>query len=369
MQLPDFVEILLLREKSELYQAVKNAITKLENQSGRKLKRFHSDNAKDYLNKEFETLFAEKGVVQTTTGTYAPEQNGLAERINRTLMDKVRALLKEANLPKIYWAEALFTAVYLYIRVPHSAISDTPYGKRFGTKPDLSNIRLFGSKALKLEHNLSKLDLRTSEWILIGFGSNQYKLLNPKTRKTTWSRDVTILEKEEKSNNIAENGNSGSEINENDEIQTEKELPITENRAKPTTFQEFIDQLNSEAEFAYSATISCDPITYKDAINHENRQEWLKSMESEVQDLIRKGTWILIERPEGVKVLPGRWVYKTKLDSAGNVQKRKSRWVARGDKQEFGINYFETFAHTAKSVIIRTLFAIAAIEDKMSENY
>ena len=112
-----------------------------------------------------------------------------------------------------------------------------------------------------------------------------------------------------------------------------------------------------------SATDICDPITYKDAIDHKYSQEWLKSINTEIFNLKRKDTWTLVDPPNGVNIISSRWVHKTKLDSEGNILKRKSRWVAKGFKQQYGIDYLETFTYTVKPVLFRLLFTLAAILD------
>jgi hypothetical protein len=89
-------------------------------------------------------------------------------------------LLYRSNLPKKYWGEAAMAAIYIYNRTPHSVIGfKTPYKAKYGHKPDISNIRIWGSKAYKKEAIRRKLNPKVSEYTLIGYGSNQYRLLKP----------------------------------------------------------------------------------------------------------------------------------------------------------------------------------------------
>ena len=96
-------------------------------------------------------------------------------------MSKVRVMLYTAKLLGFYQGEAALVATYIYNRTPHSALEGyiTPYEAKTGKKPDISNIRTQGSIAYKKEPNetLKKLDPRATRYILIGYGSNQYKLL------------------------------------------------------------------------------------------------------------------------------------------------------------------------------------------------
>jgi transposase InsO family protein len=139
------------------------------------LKRFHSDNGPKYKSKEFQDFHAQKGIIGTYSAPYSPEQNGTAEIFNRTIITKVRVMLLTTGLPKAYWGEAVIAAVYLYNRTPHSSLQGftTPYEAKTGEKPDLSNIKTWGSIAYKKESiGISKLDPKAELYILVGWGSN-----------------------------------------------------------------------------------------------------------------------------------------------------------------------------------------------------
>ena len=88
---------------------------------------------------------------------YAHEQNGAAERINRTIIEKARCLLFQCGLSTNYWPFAVEAAIYLYNRTWYSAIGKTPFKARFGKKPNVANIRLFGSIAYVKNNKPRKL--------------------------------------------------------------------------------------------------------------------------------------------------------------------------------------------------------------------
>ena len=109
------------------------------------VKSVRSDNGGEYVSKAFTKFCAEKGITQQMTNPYTPEQNGVSERLNRTIIEAVRSMLIHSNLPSKFWAEAVQTAVYVQNRVPTSAVRNmTPYECWFGRKPDISNLRVFG---------------------------------------------------------------------------------------------------------------------------------------------------------------------------------------------------------------------------------
>ena len=123
--------------------AYKTWKTKEETQSGLKVKQFHADNAAEYKSDGFTELHTKNETIATFSAPYTPAQNGRAERINRTIVEKTRALLFQAKLPKTYWGEAVKAAEYLYNRTPHLALKNmTLFKLKYDQKPDISNIRV-----------------------------------------------------------------------------------------------------------------------------------------------------------------------------------------------------------------------------------
>ena len=117
----------------------------IERSTGQKLKTLRSDNGGEYTSKEFKDHFKEEGIHHEFTIPKTPEQNGVAERVNRTLVECVRSMLCESKLPKRFWAEALSTATYLRNRSPTNAVSNmTPYEAFTGDKPHVEHLRVFG---------------------------------------------------------------------------------------------------------------------------------------------------------------------------------------------------------------------------------
>ena len=122
-------------QKSEVATKVKEVFQRLETQTGQKLQKVRTDRGGEYLNTELDGYYKSKGVVHQTTAPYTPEQNGVAERFNRTLMERVRAMLLNAKLDKELWAEAAVTANYIKNRSPSSSSTQTPWELFYGRKP------------------------------------------------------------------------------------------------------------------------------------------------------------------------------------------------------------------------------------------
>ena len=130
-----------------------------------------SDNGTEYVNGTLERFFKKNGIVHETTAPYTPQQNGKAERLNRTLVEKVRAMLYDAKLPKKFWAEAIVTANYTRVRSPTSGSTITPYEAFHGAKPDVSNLRVFGATAYAHtpKEKRRKLDSKAQKGIFLGY--------------------------------------------------------------------------------------------------------------------------------------------------------------------------------------------------------
>lgn len=105
------------------------------------------------------------------------------------------------------------------------------------------------------------------------------------------------------------------------------------------------------------ATLNSVPSCYSEAVKHDC---WRKAMEEELQALMDNHTWDIVHCPANVKAIGCKWVYSIKLRSDGTLDRYKARLVALGNKQEYGINYEETFAPVAKMTTVRTVISIAA---------
>jgi len=106
-----------------------------------------------------------------------------------------------------------------------------------------------------------------------------------------------------------------------------------------------------------------EPQTYQEAISGEENEFWQKSMDEEMRSLLANGTWELVERPEGIKPIPMKWVYKVKRDAQGNVERYKSRLVAKGFLHKQGVDFEEVYAPVSKHTTLRALLAIVAQQD------
>ena len=190
-----------LKTKDQVFDQFLEWKAFVETSSGRVLRALRSDNGGEYTAKRLENYLKSKGIRHESTIPKTPEQNGVAERLNRTLVESSRSMLLDAKLPHKFWAEAISTAVYLRNLCPTTAIKGmTPYEAWFGEKPKVKHLRVFecGAYAHIPKDEQGKLDSKARKCILLGYGQDTkgYRLYDPLQRKVLRSRDVRFDERE-----------------------------------------------------------------------------------------------------------------------------------------------------------------------------
>lgn len=191
-----FVEF--LQNKSQTFDRFEKFRKMAETQTGCKLKAIRSDNGTEFQNSRFTEVCTKYGILQQFTVPYTPQQNGVSERANRTIEDKVRCMLKHANLPHAFWAEAVNTAVYLYNKTPASSIDfEIPDAIWFKRDVTYDHLRVFGCKAFaQILPARSKLDPRTEKCIFLGYCTDRkaWRLYSLSKNAVCFSRDVVFHE-------------------------------------------------------------------------------------------------------------------------------------------------------------------------------
>ena len=187
-------------KKSEVFSEFVNFKKMVENQCSRTIKVLRSDNGTEYINEQFKNFLKSNGILHQRTSPYTPEQNGVAERMNRTLMERVRCMLIDSQLSSKFWAEAASTAAYIINLVPCRGSHLSPHELWTNQSPDLKYLRVFGCKAMvhvpKIKR--TKLEPKSIECIFVGYDSQSkaYRLFNPATNKIMVSRHVVCFENE-----------------------------------------------------------------------------------------------------------------------------------------------------------------------------
>lgn len=381
--------VYFLKTKDEVIRVFGEFKAAVENETGRHIKVLRTDNGGEYVSSEFHKLLKAAGIRHQLTVPRTPEQNGVAERLNRTLVEKGRTMLIDANLPVELWAEAVYTANYLKNLSPTKVVPNmTPEEAWSGNKPDLSHLKIFGCKALvHVPQALrKKWDAKSEEKIFVGYSEETkgYRVIDPKTKKISIARDVIFIENE----SINKTDDKGISDDDTSLSKTEtmvEDLPSVTVEELDTTEDKAEIQETASTDFTTDSTLSkrvpvpnrkiynddfivyqanlCtvqDPQTYEEAISRPEASYWKKAIQDEIQAHLENKSWEYCELPSDRKAIKSRWTFKTKYKSNGDIEKYKARLVAKGCSQTYGIDYEETFSPTVRYNSIRLLLSLAA---------
>ncbi|KAJ9559500.1 hypothetical protein OSB04_004660 [Centaurea solstitialis] len=197
--------VYLLKNKSEVLEKFDVFYNMIQTQFQKNIQIFRSDNGGEFVNSEMKSFFQTKGIIHQTTCPHTPEQNGVAERKNRILLEITRALLIESQAPKFFWPEALVTAAYLINRLPTRILkAKTPLQilTEYTKIPSVLTLepRIFGCTVFVHipKANRSKLDPCAERCVFVGYGITQkgYRCYNPKTRHMFTTMNCDFLETE-----------------------------------------------------------------------------------------------------------------------------------------------------------------------------
>ena len=168
--------ICFLKEKSEALNKFKDLKTLVENERETKIKCLRSDNGGEFTSKEFDLFCETHGIKRQFSVTRTPQQNGIVERMNRTVQEAARTMLNEAKLSDGYWREDVSTKIYILNRGQLRINSNkNPYELWFGRDPSVKYFKVFGSKCYikRIDENLRKIDARFDEGIFLGYASTK----------------------------------------------------------------------------------------------------------------------------------------------------------------------------------------------------
>ena len=250
-----------MKQKCEVADFFKEYVSILRSETNNLVHTLRSDNGGEFISTSFKSWLSEKEIRFESSAPHTPEQNGVAERANRTIFEARRSLLHAKHLPLDLWGEAIACAVYVLNRVINSISSVTPHQKWYGLKPNVSHLRIFGSIAFihipKVERR--KLDAKSLKCFFVGYSLTQkaYRFWDPLGRRIKISRDVIF---DEQLNYISTLESTFLFPRDNNPLQLffRQSLPLitSESQSTPTTFQEnpLVPQVDGEIETAATDT-------------------------------------------------------------------------------------------------------------------
>jgi hypothetical protein len=288
------------------------------------------------------------------------------------ILDMARSLLKAKKLPKQYWAEAVSCAGYLLNRCLTRILQAVTLEKAWsGHKPSVTHLRVFGCVAYAKipDARMTKLDDKSEKCIFVGYGDRRigYKLYNPIIKKVIMSRDVIFEEDKSWQWNddreavtwISTDLILGDEVEvptvlaEGPILPAEPQSPVhrfpvfnrrntPESSSTPSSASSLegqkrmrnLDELYDATQVMEDTTLfyffaDNDPLSFNEAVIEE---KWIEAMDEEIHAIEKNDTWKLTYLPENKKAIGVKWVYKTKKNAKGKVQRYKARLMAKGYK-------------------------------------
>jgi len=228
--------VYFLKEKFEVFQVFKRFKAMVEKETDMPIKYVRSDRGGKFISFELMKYCEEQGIRRFLTTSYSPQQNGVAERKNRTILDMVRTMLKSKNVPKELWAEVVQCAIYVQNRCPHAKLNKkTPQEVWSGRKSSVSHLKVFSSIAYVHvpAQQRTKLEDQSKKYVFIGYDekTKAYRFFNPITKKVIMSRDVQVDEESEWKWNNSEKESRSLEIDtpptmRNHETSDEEDEPL-----------------------------------------------------------------------------------------------------------------------------------------------
>jgi hypothetical protein len=346
-----------------------------------------SDSGSEFTNKLIKSAMSHIGIKQEFS---APQHHVyLIERANRTLQSTTRAMLHHANMKQGYWLEALQCACYTLNRLPTKCNpTKTRYESYFGCKPDISNLRIFGSVCFRKKYDVQRKiwDTESTRCRFMGYGESgksdrAWKLLNTKNSQFHFSDNVVFIETNMlfSLNDVATlpdivNPNdvepfvlsvyhepgTGGVIVEELEVAVDPISNPTEIVLK--THALYHQQVNSALTARVKSSVEiATPSNLDQALSGDDKEHWMKSIQDEVDSLVSNGTLEVMKRPHHpVKALPIKYVFKIKTNKEGKVERYKTRFTAMGNLQDQDMDYEETFAPVVRQSSVRILLSLAA---------
>jgi hypothetical protein len=261
-----------LKTKDEVFNKFQEFKVEIENLTNKKIKTLRIDNGGEYTSKEFVAFCKSTGVRRELIVPHNPQQNGVAERKNRSIEETMKALMDDEGLSMYLWGEATMATIYVQNITPHCILKDTTPEEAFsGKKPNVEDLRIFGCLVYihMPKDKMKKLEPSGMKGIFVGYNesSKAYKIYILKQHKAEISIDVTFNEKMAFKKSI-------EETIEEEEYEEHKE----ESTCLPESQNEETKQLDHPMQ-------PCEPIESVIVPETKKRPAWLEATLQEAERL------------------------------------------------------------------------------------
>ncbi|KAJ3676869.1 hypothetical protein LUZ60_002593 [Juncus effusus] len=308
-----------------------------------------------------------------TTCAYTPEQNGLAERKHRHIVELALSTMSQASVPIRFWDDMFYSIVYLINRLPNTANpSKSPFEILFHKTPDYNFMRVLGCLCFPYTrpYNSHKLQDRSLPCVFLGYAPNQkgYKCLHLPTNKVYVSRHVIFNETYFPFMHDQPLSSSQTSSSPPHTTLTLLSRPSTED--SPSFHTVSTSSLDDSQPSSTNSSLPSSSSTPSQTIHpmvtrtRDNTRRTCQfpdhvTMENEFNALLANQTWDLIPSHSSQNIVGCKWVFKIKKNADGSIERYKARLVAKGYHQEEGIDYTETFSPVVKPTTIRVVLTLA----------
>ncbi|KAK1662989.1 hypothetical protein QYE76_051148 [Lolium multiflorum] len=321
--------------KDETQQIFIDFATEVQRQHNLLIMAIRSDNGSEFKNYTLNDFLSDEGISHQYSAAYTPQQNGVAERKNRTLMDMARSMMAEYKSRYNFWAEAISPLVhFFYLR---KGLNKTPYEILTGNKPNISYFKVFGYQAHEDEHSqeIEEAQIEGQD----GDPNDQVDQVTPPRPKRT-KEEIEARRLARRDRTLEIRGHTHDKV-------------LGDVRAKVSTRRQLANFSNHHA---YISVV--EPKKVFEALEDS---DWVEAMHEELNNFKRNKVWTLVEKPKECRnVIGTKWIFKNKQDEFGNIVRNKARLVAQGFSQVEGIDFGETYAPVARLESIRILLAYAS---------
>ncbi|KAG8173265.1 hypothetical protein JTE90_010175 [Oedothorax gibbosus] len=375
-----FRRVFFLQHKGEVAECLKIYLKEARNQ-GIVLRELLTDCGSEFKNSSVLHVLEAEGITHRVSMPYTPEQNGSAERENRTIVESARSMLHSKDLTVRLWAEAFNTAVHVLNRTGPTSVKDkTPYElwKSKETPPCISHFRVFGTECMVHVpiQKRRKWDKKSNKGFFVGYSGEKdgYRIYMKEKDQVILSRDVIFREElaapdgevSKPSGEISSftlKYQDPSNTSEEEDPLNEAEYDTTNDAAEVDTNQGMVQSVQGrqrrKPEYLKDYVLMAEvPDTHLAAVNLEDAEKWKAAMEEEIVSLQENHTWDLVE-PTNRKPIKNRWVFSVKENASGEIERYKARLVAKGFSQKCGIDFQETFSPVVRCDTIRSILSVA----------
>ncbi|GJV23953.1 retrovirus-related pol polyprotein from transposon TNT 1-94 [Tanacetum coccineum] len=356
-----------LRSKDEAPEVIKTFLKRITVLLQAPVIIVRTDNGTKFKNQVLQEYFNSVGISHQTSSIRTPQQNGVVERRNRTLVEAAKTMLIFSRAPLFLWAEAIATACYTQnCSIIHRRFNKAPYELINGRKPDISFLHVFGALCYPKNNceDIGKLGAKGDIGFFIGYSANScgYRVYNRRTKKIMETINVTF---DELSAMDFEQSSSKLGLQSMTSGQISLGLDLTYALSTITTQKPTEGELDLLFEVMYDDYIggqpSASPRTVLAAQAPQVLQTlMIESMQEELLWFKRLDVWVLVPLPDNIKPFTLKWLFKNKHNEENTVIQNKTRLVVRGYHQEEGIDFEESFASVDRMEAIRIFLAYAA---------